>query len=371
MRILLYIHAFPPVHNAGAETMIHEMAQQMRKKGHEVRCIAKGVRQSEYNGIPLLSMPAIGVALTSQEVRIRTERERWLDWADVIWTHLGQAGDAVNQARFSQARTQREKPVLHLVHNDAPINVLRRGAVRQGLIFNSNRLRDLHLTFTDLYDNPHPYTVCRPTINADDYLVESTGDAVTLINVNENKGGWIFYQVAERMPRQRFIGVQGMYGHQVFRDNLVMTKYGGGEGGVFFDNDPLCEYSPKVVKNLIFWENTPDMKPVYRETKILVIMSAYESWGRTASEAMCNGIPVIYSPTYGLKEHVAHGGYMVANRNDVDGWIEAIKEVKKNYNEWSEKAKARFAELGNDYDKLERLCRTMVNFNARTRTEEI
>jgi hypothetical protein len=62
---------------------------------------------------------------------------------------------------------------------------------------------------------------------------------------------------------------------------------------------------------------------------------------------------------------------MVANRNDVNGWTEAIKEVKKNYKEWSDKARARFAELGNDYDKLERLCRTMVNFNARTRTEEI
>jgi hypothetical protein len=42
MKILVFIHAYPPDHNAGAEYMIHTMNKYLVSKGHEVRVMVRG-----------------------------------------------------------------------------------------------------------------------------------------------------------------------------------------------------------------------------------------------------------------------------------------------------------------------------------------
>jgi glycosyltransferase involved in cell wall biosynthesis len=65
---------------------------------------------------------------------------------------------------------------------------------------------------------------------------------------------------------------------------------------------------------------------VYARTRILLMPSEYESWGRAGVEAMASGIPVIASPTPGLKESLGKAGVFV-NRGNRDGWQAAIERL--------------------------------------------
>jgi glycosyltransferase involved in cell wall biosynthesis len=73
--------------------------------------------------------------------------------------------------------------------------------------------------------------------------------------------------------------------------------------------------------------------------------SQYESYGRTAVEALASGIPVIAAPTPGLKESL-NGSGIFCNLN-LDEWVGAIKELDNNvkYKEASDRALKRFAEI--------------------------
>jgi glycosyltransferase involved in cell wall biosynthesis len=59
---------------------------------------------------------------------------------------------------------------------------------------------------------------------------------------------------------------------------------------------------------------------------------------------MCSGIPVISSGTPGLRENCGDAGIYV-ERDDIDGWVKAIKNLDKEYKKASEKSKARSREL--------------------------
>src|SRR5690606_1734320 len=62
-----------------------------------------------------------------------------------------------------------------------------------------------------------PCIIVRPPVRAADYATRH-GDRITLVNLFESKGGHVFWQLAERMPDLRFLGVRGGYGEQVIRD---------------------------------------------------------------------------------------------------------------------------------------------------------
>ena len=64
--------------------------------------------------------------------------------------------------------------------------------------------------------------------------------------------------------------------------------------------------------------------------------SAYESWGRTATEAACSGIPVLCSDTWGLRENLGENGIYCAN---LASYIQAINDMseKANYDKASER----------------------------------
>ena len=81
--------------------------------------------------------------------------------------------------------------------------------------------------------------------------------------------------------------------------------------------------------------------------------SEYESWGRTATEAMCSGIPVICTNGDGLMENCGKAGIYIKKRNDIKSWIDAINSLdeEKAYLSASKKAKAR----GREHDPRKKL----------------
>ena len=223
------------------------------------------------------------------------------DWADIIFTQLDFAGDVAMDCK------QSNKPAVWFAHNT--------------FMYSSVRThRQLNVVYNSLWNSE----VCKyanngfvlpPPVDIAHYRVQK-GDKIALINLNNNKGANMFYQIAEAMPDRQFLGVQGGYGQQIYKE----------------------------LPNVEFLANQSDIRIAYRKTKILLMPSQYESWGRTATEAMASGIPVICSDLPGLRENCSDAAtYCKPDR--LDEWIRAIRNVEENYEICSTKALHRANEL--------------------------
>jgi glycosyltransferase involved in cell wall biosynthesis len=162
--------------------------------------------------------------------------------------------------------------------------------------------------------------VCRPPVIAADYRTKP-GDHVTLVNINKDKGAHILAAVAEALPDVKFLGVLGGHGVQV----------------------------PEVMPgNVEVVPTTPKMKTkVYARTRVLLMPSVYESWGRVGVEAMASGIPVLAHPTPGLRESLGDAGVFL-DRDDHEAWAAEVERLVSDDDAWSavsKRAKARSAEL--------------------------
>lgn len=328
MRILWSIHLYPPYHNCGSEYVAHNVNKFLISKGHHVRVI---LHQGVMNNIDTPYM------YEGVEVMPPTGRVEAYEWADVIMTHLD-----YTQYTIIMAETAK-RPLIHFVHNDIEYSSIKNAFRNNYVVFNSQWI-------ADKLKYQWPSIVLHPPCDYDQYNVcenPEENEFVTLISLNENKGGKIFYQLAEAMPHKKFLGVLGSYDKQIIRNDLP---------------------------NVTIVPNTPDILSVYKKTRVLLMPSAYESWGRTATEAMCNGIPVVCTPTPGLKENCGEAAIYVNRRksprenefgevtHDDDGYdissiIKAINKLddKNYYKKKSEQARERAKELKpeNELQQLE------------------
>jgi len=156
-----------------------------------------------------------------------------------------------------------------------------------------------------------------------------------MINLSEWKGGKMFWKLARSMPDIQFLGVEGGYGKQIRKGGLP---------------------------NVTILQNTPDIQSAYAKTKILIVPSAYESWGRVAIEAACSGIPVIASPTPGLKESLGESG-VFADPTVPEDWQKAIRLLQDSdtYDKYSKAVQKRAEKLDKVFDKqMDTLEKTLL-----------
>lgn len=151
------------------------------------------------------------------------------------------------------------------------------------------------------------------------------GEYITLINTNENKGIYQFIELAKRMPERKFLGILPYYG------NLRIP--------------------PSPPQNIKWINFDDDIRNILKQTRILLMPSYYESFGRVAVEAMLNGIPVLYSKpnpnslypggsTEGLDNWIQPTG-IACNREQPEEWIQAIQSLDdiETYSNLSERSK--------------------------------
>jgi glycosyltransferase involved in cell wall biosynthesis len=309
MKILWHIHAYPPVHNAGAEWMAHDM-NRFLMKNHEVRVLTSW--SGEFEGIPVINDD--NLIHMNQEYR----------WADIIFSHLGRSGMAFNKSR------QYKKPLVFVSHNTHPYHFCR-SKTSNGVYVVHNAQWSM-----DFLQYKRPGVIVNPPVDYRQWK-RSTGDLIGLVNLNDNKGGAVLENIARAMPDKRFLGVIGMYGnqHESYPDNVEVIP------------------------------NTPDMQAVYDRCGIILMPSDYESWGRVATEAMACGIPVIAHPARGLRENLGWMG-IFRDRNDTDAWVEAIRNLddKATYLTASENALRRAKEL-DPTPQMERLDKFIHDINQR------
>ena len=291
MKILSFVHAYPPIHNCGAEWMLHEINKFFLSQGHDVRVLIEGAEPYEFEGVSVL------------------DGKEWADsfsWCDCVITHLDKTTKTLDYGKW--------RPIIWLMHNTHNYGMLR-GLKNVHVIYNSNAAKVVcEYPFNESFILRPPTDVSYYNVNTDAFKNEF----ITLINLNENKGANQFYEIAKRMPERKFLGVKGSYEEQILSD----------------------------LPNVTIIENTPDIREVYKKTRILLMPSKYESWGRTATEAMANGIPVIANKTFGLNENLGDAG-LFCERENIEEWIDMIKKLdtKKEYDKQGKKVRARAKEL--------------------------
>lgn len=298
MNILASIHLYPPKHNCGAEYMIHWMLKDLQSKGHQIKVLLHQANHYKIKNNYVFD----GIDVFPPQPNVI---DSLMNWSHVVFTHLDYTRWTIGAAQLYK------KPVFHLIHNSHLYPEIVNANANQHIVYNSFWLKD-KLNYN------WPNFIMTPPVDYRTYdlgIDPSKNEYVTLINLNENKGGKIFEKIAEAMPHKRFLGVLGSYDEQV---------------------------RPSI-KNLTIVPNSADILQHYRKTRILLMPSEYESWGRTATEAMCSGIPVICSEAEGLKENCGKAGIYIKDRNDIKSWVKAITELDnaQKYSEASRKAKDR------------------------------
>ncbi len=127
---------------------------------------------------------------------------------------------------------------------------------------------------------------------------------MSLVNLNADKGGELFWQIAAWCPDWQFRGVRGAYGQQVMPPPRL----------------PNCEVVDSVPGHRM-------REHVHARSRVMLMPSLYESWGRVAIEAFASGIPVIAHPTPGLVEALGQAG-IFAYRDDPTAWIDALNSLR-------------------------------------------
>lgn len=330
MRVLAMAHAYPPHHNAGAEMTMHSMLRHFAARGHDVRVLLSRPQGNtfadyELDGVHVQHYRDVGDPMPyfmAPDQRV-----------DVVITHLE------NTFRAAALCDIHRVPLVHLVHNDHEFT---KGAFRRGptqlAVFNSHWMaQEFEAYWAWHHSGPMPPSVVvHPPVIPDDYRT-THGRKITLINLTEDKGARLFWRLAEAMPERDFFGVIGAYGEQIVPDEA--------------DAPPNAEVVNHVAPEY--------MCHVYAQTKILLMPSSYESYGRCAIEAAYSGIPTIAHPTPGLKEALGSAGTFI-DRDDLPAWVAAIKYLSspRGFSAASKRAKAH-AESLNPTADLDRFADAM------------
>ncbi|MEV5414708.1 glycosyltransferase family 4 protein [Streptomyces albogriseolus] len=300
----------PPQHNAGAEHMLVSMLRPLVERGHDVSVwlsrYGKAHEVYDYRGIRVVPLEA------------RLDFPTAVRQADVLISHLECVPSTSALARGYG------KPVVVLCHNTHGPTFRDMAAGNTALaVYNSQWMQaEAELFFAEYPKSVRPGSgiIVRPPVFADEYATKP-GKAITLVNCNAEKGGRVLEALARRLPDQQFLAVKGAYGEQILPDlpNVEVLDHVDGA----------------------------DMRErVYARTRVLLMPSSYESWGRAGVEALASGIPVVAHPTPGLCESLGEAGVFV-DRSDADGYEAVLRKLLQpaEYRLASKRAKARSAEL--------------------------
>lgn len=342
MKIVAYFHLFPPEHCAGSETTTHAALRAMVSRGHSVVVICDRSRTAPYeiDGIKVLRPPRRGV-------------QSWLAQicgdADLLVTHLDLTREAM------QLALDLKKPLAHFVHNSSQLKYHHVNTLKcQLAIFNSKWVAEAEQW-------PGPQIVIHPVVEPERYRCER-GEAITLVNPTPGKGAGTFYQLAQLLPERQFLTVAGAYGAQIPCPRPSLSGERSRRAHEFFKEGAAygsverteCEHGLPNVKHL---DHTSDIRKIFRRTKILLMPSEYESYGRVGIEAACASIPTIAHPTPGLREAFGDAGIFY-DRNDIAGWhgeVQRLLEDDIYYRKRSDTVLALADELDpeSEFDRLE------------------
>lgn len=297
-RVLAVVHGWMPALAAGSERMMQHLLAALPAEEFDVSVLSFGISGTEsygdyyeYEGVP------VQVGFTPNEP------------PDVVITHHG-PGARVVQDLCTDYPEARVAVVYHNERYDIPdIKALN----AELSVFNTEWVGKIL---------DEPGIVVHPPLEPARHFVPRTGKAVTLVNLQKNKGIRLFEELATRMPDVPFLGVLGTHGQQETR---------------------RLEQLPNVEIHPV----TQDMREVWQKSRVVLMPSGYESFGMVAAEACVSGIPVMANPTAGLVECLDEAG-LFHPRDNPDAWEKTLRLLltdREHYRVRSEMALIRGQEL--------------------------
>jgi glycosyltransferase involved in cell wall biosynthesis len=310
-RIVWVMHSWVPNVRAGSEITAEAQIDYLKKKGWDVVVLVHRWVVPEHNGVRIYPIEKNKILQSPYIVNL-------IKTADILCVQNYNVQD------FIFSCEQFKKPIvvfLHTQNDNRDILNFRFGSPIY-VVYNVNFLKLES-------NNTYPSIVIHPKVDTVPFKIQKKDPRfVTLVNCNENKGGEIIIRLAKALPDVQFLAIKGGYHKQII--------------------------DPNPPANLTYMETQQDMTKVYEQTKILIVPSKSETWGRVAVEAMASGTPVITSRSPGLLECVGKS-VISCDRNDTSCWVEKINTLMKSekaYSEASDKALKRVAELDSEDEYL-------------------
>lgn len=277
MRILAYLHNYPPGRLLGGELMTSLLLEALAQRGHDVQVIAHEVHKPYVrNG-----------------VRVEPKMKSMLagDLAcDVLISHPEIVGFVRNRVGAAS--------VVTIVHNLQPATLDGLRTARPHLI-----VANAEATAAKVAHYARRLMVLHPPTPQGRHL-SPTGlprKFITLVNLSEEKGGELFFWLAKQRPDIQFLGVAGGHGEQV--------------------------RPAEVPANVWLLGQSESMGIVFGLTHTLLMPSATETYGMVGAEAMLQGIPVIANPLPGIREALGDAG-LWADRDDPHSWLAAVDRLQ-------------------------------------------
>lgn len=327
-RVGALVHFYVNWRSAGSETVLHNILRHLVDQGHEVTAYVtsapRGAEEMFYEGVRLVPVRSAMHGIS----KLRTWQPQ------VTFTHHENAVVALQMRRRIRSR------IFFLVHNDMHITEQPLRMQPDFVVWNTEWVRNSMIERLPAVERL-PGLVMHPPLSWMDHYVGDNvfpKDAITLVNHNEHKGAHVLFGLAEMMPERRFIAVEGGHGNQV----------------------PI----PEHLTNIEHWAQNPDMRPVWRNTRLVLMPSIYESYGLVSVEAGVSGIPVIAHPTPGLQEALGGFGFF-ADRDDLQAYADTIEWLDDDamYRHASGMAKANSEMKAAESDRaLEELTRQIEHF---------
>ena len=221
----------------------------------------------------------------------------------------------------------------------------------------------------------HPFGIF---INPETVVAKNRNpQTVTFINPAFQKGAALVARLILMANKERpDISFMVVENRQKFADALRALKAPGGEPGSAFPDTVTFEH-------IALRDATFNISEIYATTRVLLAPSLrYESWGRVATEAPMNGIPVLASNLGGLPEAVGAGGITLeipeSNKGGDDKslvlpteeecrpWADALYELYDHADEWRERCLEAAAEnsLQRSGDRLLELLSPLLKKRA-------
>lgn len=272
-RVLAHVPTFLPEQRAGSEISMAATLQGLRERGWEVTVIVDSPgTNATIEDLDVVRQPSLRSTL------------RLYRSADVVLTQLASRNRAT---RWSALTGQPLVLFLRMGGLDTASLLGDPDLV----VFNSSWLQRAS-------EWTGPSVVQHPPIEPERYRT-TPGESITLVNLTEQKGSNTLVALARRFPEKSFLGVRGGWGEQLRQSDL---------------------------ENLRIIGPVDDMREVYSQTRVLLMPSAIESFGRVGIEAAASGIPVIASPIPGIREALGNAA-LYADRTNVDAWEHHLRSL--------------------------------------------
>jgi glycosyltransferase involved in cell wall biosynthesis len=300
MRVLFFANRMPDL--CGAFLHDIDLAIELQNRGHSV-CFLTTDRPKEgygggvYRGFRFMHYSAAGNLLDTSDI--------WICPHAPVLPNMRR----VNSRGYN-------RPVVATCHFDGSYNsitALISNDWSEMLLFINSRMELNYRKNIPQFPRSIVRTgIIRPIMHESKIAMDSppNGDAITLVNANVNKGVHQFIEMAKRMPKRKFLAVRPYYGEL---------------------------WVPPAPSNVEWIPFDDDVRNILKRTRILLMPSLYESFGRIAVEAMYNGIPVLYSKpqpdsrqvggtTEGMEEWILPAG-ISCERDKPEEWIAAVEAL--------------------------------------------